>query len=228
MDFINDVIEWFLDTFFPKSKKKESPGPKKPNFPKAPYKQYDVPNLYNIPETLALYAVKWFVSSGMSLEGAAAVVGNLWRESYLNPTQLQIIDGRPQGPGKGLAQWTDSSLTIDKRDDGKQRWDRYVRFFGEIKTTHPYWKNSKMMDAEPQLAFIVYELKNDFPGVWRNLTTPGSVSQKSTTVLKKYEVARDRDKKEEQNLRATLSEKVYDIAKKDKKLRDPKSSRKVS
>jgi hypothetical protein len=228
VDFINNVIEWFLETFFPKSKKKGQAASKKPNFPKAPYKQHEVPDLYNIPKTLALYAVKWFVSSGMSLEGAAAMAGNLWRESYLNPTQLQIIDGLPKGPGKGLAQWTDSSLTIDKKDDGKQRWDKYIKFFGEIKTTDPYWKNFNMVDEDPQFAFIIHELINDFPGVWRNLITPGSVSQKSTLILQKYEVAKDRNKKEEQNLRATLSEKIYDIAKRDTQLSNPKNLRKVS
>lgn len=226
MDFIDDILNWFASIFAPKTKKKES-AYRPPEFPKEPYSIREAPDLYNIPETLATYAAKWFVSGGMSLEGAAALIGNLWRESYLNPAQLQIINGKPKGPGRGLAQWTDSALTKDKSDDGRQRWDEYTdKFFPMLKSSNPYWSKYKITDAEPQFAFILHEIKNDLPGVWNTLKSPGSISQKSNVVLKKYEVARDRDKPEEQNLRASLSEKVYDIIKKDKNLKNPKSLRK--
>lgn len=198
-------------------KKSKSVAGKIPEFPDKPYSGRDVPDLDNIPPKKAMYALNWFISGGMSLEGASALVGNLWRESYLNPAQLQIINGKPVGPGRGLAQWTDSTLTKSKEDNGNQRWDEYSGpFFKMLKSSHRYWSKYDRNDVQPQLAFILYEIENKYPGVWRELTSPGSVAAKSNVVLKKYEVARDRNKPEEQNYRARLSEKVYDIAKGDK------------
>jgi len=62
-------------------------------------------------------------------------------------------------------------------------------------------------------------MKERFPSVWRNMETSGSVSSKAIIVLQKYEIARDRDKKEEQNLRANLAEKMYVLAKDDEKMK---------
>lgn len=218
LGFFDDIIDAISGIF----KKDEAPVPPpvKPIAPTAPYdnKTNKPPDLFEIPKDLALYAVNWLVRSGLSLEGAAAVTGNLWRESYLNPTQKQITDsGLAKGPGRGLAQWTDSTLTRDRSDDNKGRWDTYRKeFFPSLKKSHEYWKPYDIDSIEPQLAFIVHELRNEFPGVFKELSAPGSVRSKAITVLKKYEIARDRDKPEEQNLRVNLSEKIYSLAKQDK------------
>jgi hypothetical protein len=225
LDLINQAIEWFKSIFYPEQEKK--PTKIQSPFPKKPYNKGEEPDLNQLPTESVKFAARWFVSHGLSLEGAAALVGNLWRESYLNPRQLQIVGRKLSGPGKGLAQWTDSTLTKTPSDDGTGRWDRYKNeFFPSLKTSHKFWKDYEMMDAEPQLSYIIHELKNDYPGVWRQLISPGSVSAKSNIVLKKYEVAADRNKPEEQNFRADLSEKVYSLIKGDKKLASLASSRK--
>lgn len=224
MDLINQAIEWFKNTFYPD--KPASPPKKIPSpFPKQSYKSQ--PDLSDIPEDSAKFAVRWFVSHGLSLEGASALTANLWKESFLNPTQLQISGKNKFGPGVGLAQWTDSTLTNDKEDDGRQRWDRYKNeFFPSLKTSHPFWKDYNMFDAEPQLSYIIHELENYYKGVWRELTSPGSIRSKSNAVLKRYEVARTRDDPEEQNFRTNLAEKIYTMVKSDKKLADLVSARK--
>lgn len=238
MDFIDDAISWFKSLFsseedMPKKpkqgqkKKKEEPKIAAPEYAKKPYSERTQPNLDNIPADLAKFIVRWFVSSGMSLEGAAATAGNLWRESFMNPTQLQIVSGKPKGPGRGLAQWQDSTLTKDTIDDGKGRWDHYEKeFFPKLKASHEFWKDHVLDDLEPQLAYVVYEMRTGFPGVWRNMTSSGSVSQKTIDVLKKYEISKDRESKEEQNYRASLAEKIYTIAKEDEKLTALLASRK--
>lgn len=228
VDFINDIIDWFKDLFSSEEEPKK-PQSFTPPYPKMPYGKTDQPDLYAIPEDLAKFIVRWFVSSGMSLEGAAATAGNLWRESYFNPTQLQIsTSGSPKGPGRGLAQWTDSTLTKKPTDDGRQRWDHYSdEFFPALKRSHVFWKDSKVDDLEPQLAYVVHEMREKFPGVWRNMTSPGSVSQKAIDVLKKYEISKDRDKKEEQNFRSNLAERIYKIASTDKMLKDAIAKRKA-
>lgn len=217
MDLINQAIEWFKKKFYPEEEKKpvkiESP------FPKSPYNKGQEPDLNQIPEDSVKFAAKWLVSHGMSLEGASALIGNLWRESYLNPTQIQIVGKKLSGPGRGLAQWTDSTLTKSKEDDAGARWDLYKnQFFPSLKNSHKFWKDYDMMDAEPQLTYIIHELKNNYKSVWRELTSPGSISSKSNAVLKRYEVAAKRNDPEEQNFRTNLSEKVYNIVKSDKKL----------
>ena len=220
LGFLDDIIDAISGIF--KSDEKPVPPPVKPIAPTVPYdnKTNKPPDLFEIPKDLTLYAMHWLVRSGLSLEGAAAVTGNLWRESYLNPTQKQITDsGLAKGPGRGLAQWTDSTLTKSKGDDNKGRWDTYRKeFFPSLKRSHQYWKSYSIDNIEPQLAFIMHELKNEFPGVLNELTSTGPVRSKTITVLKKYEVARDRDKPEEQNLRVNLAEKIYSLAKQDKNI----------
>jgi len=218
LDFINDIVDSIKGLFH----REEKPVPVSQSKPVAPNIPYDYkinkpPDLFDIPQDLTTYAAKWLIRGGMSPEGAAAMIGNLWRESYLNPAQIQIdSSGVPRGPGRGVAQWTDTTLTKRSSDDGKGRWDLYRKeFFPNLKTSHDYWKAHTIEGLEPQLAFIIYELKEEFPGVWRNLTTPGSLRDKTIMVLKKYEVARDRDVPEEQNLRVNIAEKIYGFIKQD-------------
>jgi hypothetical protein len=224
-DLINQAVEWFKGIFYSEQEKKpvkiESP------FPKKPYNKGEEPDLNQLPSESVKFAARWLVSHGLSLEGASALIGNLWRESYLNPRQLQIVGKSLSGPGKGLAQWTDSTLTKTKSDDGGARWDYYQnQFFPSLKNSHNFWKDYELMDAEPQLSYIIYELKKDYPGVWRELSSPGSISSKSNAVLKRYEVAAKRNDPEEQNFRTNLSEKVYSLIKGDKKLASLATSRK--
>ena len=230
MDFIDDIIDWFKGLFSSNDGVKNTKAKKwSPPYQKTPYDSRTIPDLNEIPEDLAKFAVSWFVSSGMSIQGAAATVANLWRESYLNPSQLQIISGKPKGPGRGLAQWTDSTLTGNKKDDGLQRWDQYKNdFFPMLKRSNKFWDIYGINEIEPQLAYIVYEMREKFPGVWRNMTSTGSVSQKAINVLTKYEISKDRNEKEEQNFRANLAEKIYNIVKNDSKLKKLVAARKGS
>jgi hypothetical protein len=168
------------------------------------YTKENRPKLTELPEDTVKVCVRWFVHAGISLEGACALVGNLWRESYLNPHQKQINGG----PGRGLAQWS--------LDD---RWSTYINnFFPKFKSSHTMLRNINQYHIEPQLAFVLYELKNDYRNVYNSLLSPGDLDGKTIKVLKEYEVARDKDKAEEQNTRIGLAKKAFAIASNDSKI----------
>lgn len=242
MDFINDIVDWITGIFTDEPKKQSQPSkqPQKktveekthslPKFAKQAYNERNAPNLDVIPEDLVKFCVQWFVIAGMSLEGAVATVANLWRESYLNPHQLQLVNGNPKGPGRGLAQWsdgkakprekTDDELSYNEKLKEMQRWELFKKhFFPKLKESHEYWKDRDEYDPEVQLAYIVFEMRQRFPGIWRQMTSSGSLSEKTLTILQKYEVSKDRDEKSEQNYRISLAEKMYNVVKNDKKIK---------
>lgn len=172
--------------------------------PSYSYTKKNRPKLTELPVDTVKFCVRWFVQSGLSFDGACALVGNLWRESYLNPYQKQINGG----PGRGLAQWT--------LDD---RWITYNSdFFPKFKAGHTMLKNIDKYHIESQLAFVVYELKTEYRDVYNMLITNGNINEKTVTILKKYEIARDKNKAEEQNLRISLALKVREIASADNKI----------
>ncbi len=168
------------------------------------YTNENRPKLSELPEDTVKVCVRWFVHAGLSLEGACALVGNLWRESYLNPYQKQINGG----PGRGLAQWS-----VD------DRWNTYIsNFMPKFKSSHSSLSNLNRYNIESQLAFILYELKNDYRNVYNALLTSGDLEGKTIKVLKEYEVARDKDLGKEQNLRIGLARKAYAISANDSKI----------
>lgn len=224
LDIIKDIVDGVYNYFF--GSKEEKPVEKKreiPNYPKTPLtKQPDLEN--DIPEDTVKFIAKFLISSTkkqITLEGAAALIANMWRESFLNPAQLQLRGkpSKPVGPGRGLAQWEDS--TISKSGSG--RWDEYENvFFPNLKASHSFWKDHTLIDIEPQLAYLVYELinKKRYAPVWREVTSPGSISSKTIMVLKKFEAPKNRNDKEEQNLRVGIAEKVYNMIKNDPKIKE--------
>jgi hypothetical protein len=60
-----------------------------------------------------------------------------------------------------------------------------------------------------QMNFLVYQLKKDFPAVWRALTTAKSVREASNEVLLKFERPKDQGEKV-QKTRASYGQKYYD------------------
>jgi Phage tail lysozyme len=84
--------------------------------------------------------------ANISVEGATAIVANVWAESYLNPLQNQFEGG----PGRGIVQWTNT-----------ERWSTYLNTFlplfkAQNSTTAKY----NWYDLDPQLCFIMDELVN--------------------------------------------------------------------
>lgn len=129
-------------------------------------------------------------AAGLSPCGAAALMGNLRAESNLNPRNLQnsfnaklgmtdeeytaAVDAGTygnficDGAGYGLAQWTYSTR--------KENLLLYARRIG-----------ASIGDLNMQIAFLLHELQNDYPGVFAKLLTATNIGEATELVLTKYE-----------------------------------------
>lgn len=134
------------------------------------------------------------IAAGMTKEGAAGMMGNLYAESAFNPINLQQSYERSLGytdcsytsavdsgkyknfvhdsAGYGLAQWTFSSR--------KQALLNYAKENGV-----------SIGDLNMQVAFLIKELKQSYPAVWATLCSTGNTRTASNTVLFKYESPTD-------------------------------------
>ena len=132
----------------------------------------------------------YLISRGLTPCGAAGLMGNLQAESSLNPKNLQnsfskkigmsdeeytfAIDNNTytnfikDGAGYGLAQWT--------------YWSRKEKLLNYAKET-----NQSIGSLQLQLEFLIKELKESYPSVYKKLKTINSVDEASNLVLLSYE-----------------------------------------
>ena len=141
------------------------------------------------------YLRRAFRCAGMTREGAAALLGNLQAESALNPANLQNTYEKKLGmsdeaytravdegtyrdfetdrAGYGLAQWTSACR--------KRRLLEYIRGTG-----------ASVGDLSLQTAYILMELRSDYPAVWRTLISSHDLKACSDLILTRYERPADR------------------------------------
>jgi len=129
-------------------------------------------------------------SKGLNDCGVAGLMGNLYAESGLSPVNLQQTYERKLG-------YTDTSYT-DAVDHGI--YDNFVRDsagYGIAQWT--YWSRKQALlafaknhgasigDLNMQLDFLVKEMSESYPSVWRTLHYAKSVMEASNAVLLGYE-----------------------------------------
>lgn len=136
----------------------------------------------------------FFLDERFSIYGIAALMGNLFAESGLDPKNLQnscekrlnytdteyttAVDNGTyknfayDGAGYGLPQFTFPSR--------KEAFYKYAKDVGK-----------SIGDLETQLLFMVKEMKKDFKSVYSALKTASDVKTTSDLVLKKYEAPKD-------------------------------------
>lgn len=136
----------------------------------------------------------FFLDERFSIYGIAALMGNLFAESGLDPKNLQnscekrlnytdaeytaAVDNGTyknfayDGAGYGLPQFTFPSR--------KEAFYKYAKAAGK-----------SIGDLETQLLFMVEEMKKDFKSVYSALKTASDVKTASDLVLKKYEAPKD-------------------------------------
>ena len=132
----------------------------------------------------------YFKSKGLNDYGIAGLMGNLYCESGLRPTNLQnnyekslnmtdaeytaAVDAGiytnfvKDSAGYGLAQWTYWSL--------KQDLLNYVQE-----------KKASIGDGTVQMEFLAHQLSTDYKAVWQTLQSASSVLEASNAVLLKFE-----------------------------------------
>ena len=136
----------------------------------------------------------FFLDEGFSIYGIAALMGNLFAESGLDPKNLQ-------NSCEKRLNYTDATYT-DAVDNGT-----YKNFandgagYGLPQFTFPsrkegFYKYAKAAgksigDLETQLLFMVKEMKKDFKSIYAALKTASDVKAASDLVLTKYEAPKD-------------------------------------
>lgn len=166
--------------------------------------------------------------NGLNDFGAAGLMGNLYAESALRPTNLQNTYEKKLGmtdaeytaavdngtycnfvkdcAGYGLAQWT--------------YWSRKQNLLDFAKSA-----GKSIGDLEMQLSFLIKELKSGYASVLQTLKTATSVLVASNAVLLKYERPANQGTSV-QNARASYGQKYYDkYAKPAKKEETPMSTK---
>lgn len=153
-------------------------------------------------------------NSGLTNCGTAGLMGNLFAESNLLPTNLQntyntklrltdaeytrkVNDGTytnfvHDGAGYGLAQWTYYSR--------KQALLDYAKL-----------TNRSIGDLTMQLEFLIKELKSSFPKVWSVLTTSNNLEETSNKVLLEFERSAHKDEFSIQMKRRSYGQKYLDL-----------------
>ena len=154
----------------------------------------------------------YFKSQGLNDYGIAGLMGNLYAESMLRPTNLQNSYEKSLGmndaeytaavdngsytnfikdnAGYGLAQWTYWSLKQDLLNYAKS-------------------KNKSIGDGTMQMEFLTHQLSKDYSSVWNILKNATTILEASNAVLLKFERPADQSVNM-QNKRATFGKVYYD------------------
>lgn len=129
-------------------------------------------------------------AAGLTEAGTAGLMGNLKAESALIPTNLQNTFERKLG-------YTDATYTAavdagtytnfakDAAGYGLAQWTYHTRKAALLAFARAQKKS--IGDLGMQLDFLVKELRESYPAVWKTLTTTGSVRSASDAVLLQFE-----------------------------------------
>lgn len=138
--------------------------------------------------------------------GVAGLMGNLDAESGLKSNRLEnLCKIRLREAGRG--DYTDEKYTAEI-DSGRMSKKEFLNplpgkqyGYGLAQWTTPKRKEKLYIlaksrgksigDESMQLEFLISELKQDYPGVWRTLCNAGSVREASDAVLKRFEMPTD-------------------------------------
>jgi len=145
------------------------------------------------------------IGSGMTKEGAAGLMGNLYAESLCNPVCLEnlCIKRYKERQGKIYTSAVYGALV----DDGTISRNEFIRpmgyqyGWGLCQWTSPGRKSklydhckarkASIGDLAAQLDFLVTELQQSYPSVWRVLTTTDSIYEAADIALTKFEMPAD-------------------------------------
>lgn len=139
----------------------------------------------------------YLVGNGLSEYGAAGLMGNLYAESGLSPTNLQNSYEKKLG-------YTDDTYTTSVDNGDYQNFVRDSAGYGLAQWT--FWsrkqnlltfvraRNKSIGDLETQLAFLIEEMKQSYSSVYQKLRTAGDVLGASNAVLLQFERPADQSR----------------------------------
>jgi len=143
--------------------------------------------------------------------GVAALMGNLYAESKLNPINLEDHYERKVGYTdesytKAVNNGTYTDFVHDSCGYGLAQWTYYTR--KQRLLTFAHKKGVSIGNLDMQLEFIINELSNDYPGVMQALKTATNIGEASNKVLKSYENPADQSARV-QAIRASYADSFY-------------------
>lgn len=148
---------------------------------------------------------EYLIKAGLTKEGAAGLMGNLYSESGIIPNRVEMLClQRLREAGR---YYTDATYTAFV-DDGTISRDEFLHplpnrqyGYGLCQWTSPGRKGKlydhckarkvSIGDLQAQLDFLITELQQSYPTVWRVLTTTDSIAEASDIVLTKFEMPAD-------------------------------------
>lgn len=178
------------------------------------------------------------IQAGLTKEGAAGVMGNLWSQSRCNPTCVEgLLLKRYKEDGKfdyfpyGIYDQKNYDIYVSLVDTGKLSKEQFLNpraydgihqyGFGLSQTTsrsrkEKLWemtrgKNKSIADVDGQVEHLVYELKNLYSTVWNTVSTTKSINDASDIVLTKFEAPSNANSYK--ITRRQYSNQMYDICK---------------
>lgn len=143
--------------------------------------------------------------------GVAALMGNLYVESNLNPKNMENIYESRLGYNdetytKAVDDGTYTNFAHDSCGYGLAQWTYCTRKQKLLNFAKS--ENVSIGDLDMQLNFCVNEIKGNYPGVWESLKDAASVICPSYQVLRYYENPADQSGRA-QNIRAKCGESFY-------------------
>ena len=154
----------------------------------------------------------FLTAQGLTQAGAAGLMGNLYAESGLNPTNLQNSYESKLG-------YTDATYTAAVDSGAYSNFARDSAGYGLAQWT--YWsrkealldyargKKKSVGDLTTQLGFLMDELTTDYKAVLGTLKSTGDVKTASNVVLLQFERPADQSVAV-QNARAKMGQAYYD------------------
>ena len=152
--------------------------------------------------SFAKKAYSEFIKSGMTPQGASGMLGNIYAESGMIANRVEILCLKRIKEYYGTT-YTDETYTTAV-NNGKITRAQFLNplpskqyGYGAIQWTSPnrkaglydrtVAKGKSIADEDEQISYIIYELKNSYPSVWKVLTTATTIKEASDKVLKDFE-----------------------------------------
>ena len=155
---------------------------------------------------------QYLKAQGLTDAGTAGLMGNLYAESGLKPTNLQNNYEKKLGftddsYTKAVDNGTYDNFVRDSAGYGLAQWTFWSR--KESLLNYLKKKNKSIGDLYAQLDFLMIELSNGYKGLLNTLKTTNSVKEASNGVLLQFERPADQSVSA-QNKRASYGQGYYD------------------
>ncbi len=130
------------------------------------------------------------INAGLTVAGAAGLMGNLYAESGLNPVNLENQYEQKLGftdttYTRAVDAGTYTNFVNDCAGYGLAQWTYHTRKAKLL--TFAKDRGCSVGDLDMQIDFLLCELRESYPAVWRTLTTADNVRAASDAVMIQFE-----------------------------------------